>query len=96
VAAALLGDPAVLMFDEPVNGLDPEGVRWIRDLMRGLAKEGRTVFVSSHLMSEMALTADQVVIVARGRLVKETPMEALTRDGSLEDAYLELTSGRGL
>ncbi|GGN00812.1 hypothetical protein GCM10011609_44200 [Lentzea pudingi] len=96
VAAALLGDPRVLMFDEPVNGLDPEGVRWIRDLMRGLAKEGRTVFVSSHLMSEMALTADHVVIVARGQLVKETPMEALTRNGSLEDAYLELTSGRGL
>lgn len=96
VAAALLGDPRVLMFDEPVNGLDPEGVRWIRDLMRGLAKEGRTVFVSSHLMSEMALTADHVVIVARGQLVTETPMEALTRNGSLEDAYLELTSGRGL
>jgi ABC-2 type transport system ATP-binding protein len=96
VAAALLGDPQVLMFDEPVNGLDPEGVRWIRDLMRGLANEGRTVFVSSHLMSEMALTADHVVIVARGRLVTETPMKALTRNGSLEDAYLELTSGRGL
>jgi ABC-2 type transport system ATP-binding protein len=96
VAAALLGDPPVLIFDEPVNGLDPEGVRWIRDLMRGLAKEARTVFVSSHLMSEMALTADHVVIVARGQLVKETPMETLTRNGSLEDAYLELTSGRGL
>jgi ABC-2 type transport system ATP-binding protein len=96
VAAVLLGDPEVLMFDEPVNGLDPEGVRWIRDLMRGLAKEGRTVFVSSHLMSEMALTADHVVIVARGQLVKETPMETLTQNGSLEDAYLDLTSGRGL
>jgi ABC-2 type transport system ATP-binding protein len=96
VAAALLGDPPVLMFDEPVNGLDPEGVRWIRDLMRGLAKEGRTVFVSSHLMSEMALTADHVVIVARGQLVQETSMDALTRNGSLEDAYLNLTSGRGL
>ncbi|NKE59385.1 ATP-binding cassette domain-containing protein [Lentzea sp. PSKA42] len=96
VAAALLGDPQILMFDEPVNGLDPEGVRWIRDLMRGLAEEGRTVFVSSHLMSEMALTADEVVIVARGQLVKQTPMEALTENGSLEDAYLELTSGRGL
>ncbi|SER69225.1 ABC-2 type transport system ATP-binding protein [Lentzea xinjiangensis] len=96
VAAALLGDPEVLMFDEPVNGLDPEGVRWIRDLVRGLAEEGRTIFVSSHLMSEMALTADHVVIVARGRLITETPMEALTRNGSLEDAYLDLTSGRGL
>jgi len=96
IAAALLGDAPVLLLDEPVNGLDPEGVRWIRDLMRGLANEGRTVFVSSHLMSEMALTADHVVIVARGQLVKETPMEALTRNGSLEDAYLDLTSGRGL
>ncbi|SDF32431.1 ABC-2 type transport system ATP-binding protein [Lentzea fradiae] len=96
VAAALLGDPQVLMFDEPVNGLDPEGVRWIRDLLRGLADEGRTVFVSSHLMSEMALTADHVVIVARGRLVKETSIGALTEKGSLEDAYLDLTTGRGL
>jgi ABC-2 type transport system ATP-binding protein len=96
VAAALLGDPEVLIFDEPVNGLDPEGVRWIRDLMRGLAEEGRTVLVSSHLMSEMALTADHVVIIARGRLVTETSIEALTRNGSLEDAYLGLTSGRGL
>jgi ABC-2 type transport system ATP-binding protein len=96
VAAALLGDPRVLIFDEPVNGLDPEGVRWIRDLMRGLARDGRTVLVSSHLMSEMALTADHVVIVARGRLVEETSIEALTRNGSLEDAYLDLTSGRGL
>ncbi|ROT29698.1 ABC transporter ATP-binding protein [Micromonospora sp. HM5-17] len=72
VAAALLGDPPVLLFDEPVNGLDPAGVRWIRELMRGLAAEGRTVFVSSHLMSEMALTADHLVVIDRGRLLADT------------------------
>ncbi|MBT2369335.1 ATP-binding cassette domain-containing protein [Streptomyces sp. ISL-10] len=74
VAAALLGDPGVLLFDEPVNGLDPEGVRWIRDLMRGLAAEGRTVFVSSHLMSEMEMTADHLVVVGRGRLIADLSM----------------------
>ncbi|HWO61296.1 MAG TPA: ATP-binding cassette domain-containing protein [Umezawaea sp.] len=78
VAAALLGDPGVLLFDEPVNGLDPEGIRWIRDLMRGLAAEGRTVLVSSHLMSEMAVTADRVVVIGRGRLILETSMRELT------------------
>jgi ABC-2 type transport system ATP-binding protein len=78
VAAALLGDPGVLLFDEPVNGLDPEGIRWIRDLMRGLAAEGRTVLVSSHLMSEMAVTADRVVVVGRGRLILEASMRELT------------------
>jgi ABC-2 type transport system ATP-binding protein len=69
IAAALLGDPKVLMFDEPVNGLDPEGILWVRNLLKGLAAEGRTVFVSSHLMSEMALTADQLVVIGRGRLI---------------------------
>jgi ABC-2 type transport system ATP-binding protein len=73
IAAALLGDPPVLMFDEPVNGLDPEGVRWIRQLLRTMAAEGRTVFVSSHLMSEMALTADHLIIIGRGRLLADTP-----------------------
>ncbi|MFJ6676896.1 ABC transporter ATP-binding protein [Actinosynnema sp. NPDC091369] len=77
VAAALLGDPGVLLFDEPVNGLDPEGIRWIRHLMRGLAREGRTVLVSSHLMSEMALTADRVIVIGRGRLILEASMEDL-------------------
>ena len=77
IAAALLGDPSVLMFDEPVNGLDPEGVLWIRTLLRSLAADGRTVFLSSHLMSEMALTADRFVIVGRGRLIAETTMEDL-------------------
>ncbi|HEY1179815.1 MAG TPA: ATP-binding cassette domain-containing protein, partial [Phytomonospora sp.] len=78
IAAALLGDPAVLMFDEPVNGLDPEGVRWIRELMRGLAGEGRTVLVSSHLMSEMELTADRLVIIGRGKLIEDTTVGELT------------------
>ncbi|MEV4323577.1 ABC transporter ATP-binding protein [Microbispora rosea] len=78
IAAALLGDPAVLLLDEPVNGLDPDGVRWIRDLLRGLAAEGRTVLLSSHLMSEMELTADHLVIIGRGRLIADTPMRELT------------------
>ena len=73
IAAALLGDPPVLMFDEPVNGLDPDGVRWVRQLMRSLADEGRTVFVSSHLMSEMQLTADHLVVIGRGRLLADAP-----------------------
>jgi ABC-2 type transport system ATP-binding protein len=77
VAAALLGDPGVLLFDEPVNGLDPEGIRWIRHLMRDLAAEGRTVLVSSHLMSEMALTADRVIVIGRGRLVLEASVREL-------------------
>ncbi|HLN15374.1 MAG TPA: ATP-binding cassette domain-containing protein [Acidimicrobiales bacterium] len=72
IAAALLGDPGVLLFDEPVNGLDPEGIRWVRHLLRRLAAEGRTVFVSSHLMSEMAITADHLVVVGRGRLIADT------------------------
>ncbi|MBV9384327.1 MAG: ATP-binding cassette domain-containing protein [Streptosporangiaceae bacterium] len=81
IAAALLGDPPVLMFDEPVNGLDPEGVHWIRDLFKALAAEGRTVFVSSHLMSEMALTADRLVIIGRGRLIADTTVARLTEAG---------------
>jgi ABC-2 type transport system ATP-binding protein len=74
IAGALLGDPGVLMFDEPVNGLDPDGVRWIRQLIRTLATEGRTVFVSSHLMSEMQLTADQLVVIGKGRLIIDAPI----------------------
>jgi ABC-2 type transport system ATP-binding protein len=72
IAAALLGDPAVLLFDEPVNGLDPEGIRWVRTLMRTLAAEGRTVFVSSHLLAEMANTADRLVVIGRGKLIAST------------------------
>jgi ABC-2 type transport system ATP-binding protein len=74
IAAALLGDPEILMFDEPVNGLDPEGILWIRNLMRSLAAEGRTVFVSSHLMSEMEHTADHVLVIGRGRLIADCSM----------------------
>ncbi|GAB1327518.1 ATP-binding cassette domain-containing protein [Streptomyces sennicomposti] len=74
IAGALLGDPRILMFDEPVNGLDPEGIHWIRGLMKSLAAQGRTVFVSSHLMSEMALTADHLVVIGQGRLLADTTM----------------------
>ncbi len=75
IAGALLGDPGVLMFDEPVNGLDPDGVRWVRQLMRSLAAEGRTVFVSSHLMSEMQLTADHLVVIGRGQLLADAQVD---------------------
>jgi ABC-2 type transport system ATP-binding protein len=74
IAAALLGDPEVVLFDEPVNGLDPEGIQWVRELLRSLAEQGRTVFVSSHLMSEMALTADHVIVIGRGRLLEDADM----------------------
>jgi ABC-2 type transport system ATP-binding protein len=74
IAAALLGDPSVFLFDEPINGLDPEGIRWVRNLLKGFGREGRTVFVSSHLMSEMALTADHLVVIGRGRLIAEMPV----------------------
>jgi ABC-2 type transport system ATP-binding protein len=95
IAAALLGDPGVLLFDEPVNGLDPEGIRWIRDLMKSLAAEGRMVFVSSHLINEMAVTADRLVVIGAGRLLADTTVAELSvRSASLEDAFLELTSGR--
>ena len=82
IAAALLGDPEVLIFDEPVNGLDPVGIRWVRNLLRGLAREGRTIFVSSHLMSEMALTADEVVIIGRGCLIAQIPIDQLLAQSS--------------
>ncbi len=75
IASALLGDPATVMLDEPVNGLDPEGILWIRNLLKELANEGRTVFVSSHLMSEMALTADHLIVVGRGRLIRDVSTE---------------------
>jgi ABC-2 type transport system ATP-binding protein len=75
IAGALLGDPPVLLFDEPVNGLDPEGIRWVRTLMRSLAAQGRTVFVSSHLLGEMADTADRLVVIGRGKLIASTTVE---------------------
>ncbi len=82
LAGALLGDPGVLILDEPVNGLDPEGIRWVRGLLQSLAAEGRTVLVSSHLLSEMALTADHLVVIGRGRLVADTGTHAFIRDHS--------------
>jgi ABC-2 type transport system ATP-binding protein len=82
IAAALLGDPGVLLFDEPVNGLDPDGIRWVRNLLKQLAAEGRTVFVSSHLMSEMALTADEVVIIGKGRLIAQVLVTELLAQSS--------------
>jgi len=78
IAGALLGDPGVLLFDEPVNGLDPEGIRWVRNLLRGLAAEGRAVFVSSHLISEMALTAERLVVIGRGALIADTTVRDFT------------------
>jgi ABC-2 type transport system ATP-binding protein len=79
IAAALLGDPEVVMLDEPVNGLDPEGIRWIRDLLKSLAAEGRTVFLSSHLMSEMALTADHLIVIGKGKLIADTSVDEFVR-----------------
>jgi ABC-2 type transport system ATP-binding protein len=94
IAAALLGDPPVLIFDEPVNGLDPEGIRWIRNLMKSLAAEGRTVFVSSHLIAEMALTAERLIVIRAGRLLADTTVAQLSAtNASLEDAFLALTTG---
>jgi ABC-2 type transport system ATP-binding protein len=94
IAAALLGDPRVLLLDEPVNGLDPEGVRWIRNLLKSLAASGRTVLISSHLISEMALTADRLIVIGRGRLLADTTVTELTARGhSLEDAFFALTEG---
>jgi ABC-2 type transport system ATP-binding protein len=82
IAAALLGDPPVLLFDEPVNGLDPEGIRWIRMLLRALAGEGRTILVSSHLMSEMALTASHVIVIGRGHMIADSEVEDLIKRNS--------------
>jgi ABC-2 type transport system ATP-binding protein len=93
LATALLGEPEVLVLDEPTNGLDPAGVRWLRDLLRSMAADGRTVLVSSHLLSEVARTVDRVVVIDRGRLVAEGPVTDLTLAGeSLEDAFLRLTN----
>lgn len=82
IAAAMLGDPQILMFDEPVNGLDPEGILWIRKFMQSLAERGRTVFVSSHLMSEMALTAEHLIVIGRGKLLADTSTEAFINQNS--------------
>jgi ABC-2 type transport system ATP-binding protein len=94
IAAALLGDPRVLLLDEPVNGLDPEGIRWIRNLLKGLAAQGRTVLVSSHLISEIAATADDLIVVGQGRLLAQTTVAELSaHSNSLEEAFFRLTDG---
>ena len=90
IAGALLGDPRILMFDEPVNGLDPEGIHWIRNLMKSLAAQGRTVFVSSHLMSEMALTAEHLVVIGQGRLLADTSMADFIEQNSR--SYIRIRS----
>ncbi|MFI1400495.1 ABC transporter ATP-binding protein [Streptomyces sp. NPDC020681] len=96
IAGALLGDPEVLILDEPTNGLDPVGVRWLRDLLRELAAEGRTVLVSSHLLAEVTQYADRAVIIAGGRLRYQGPLSGLTENGrSLEDAFFSLVSDQG-
>ena len=94
LAAALLGEPEALVLDEPVNGLDPEGIRWIRGLLRGYADAGGTVLLSSHLMAEVAEIADDLVVIAAGRVVRRGPIGEVT-DGyaSLEDAFFGLTGG---
>jgi ABC-2 type transport system ATP-binding protein len=109
IAAALLGDPRVVVLDEPVNGLDPEGVRWLRNLLKRLATEGRAVLVSSHLMNEMAVTADHLLILGRGRLLADcstadfverytdprlyAATPAVARPALLEEAFMRLTAG---
>lgn len=90
IAAALLGDPRILIFDEPVNGLDPEGVKWVRETCRRLAGEGRTVFISSHLMSEMAQTADHLIVIGRGRILTSGPVDEVI--GSVTSDVVRVTS----
>ena len=96
IATALLGDPHVLLFDEPINGLDPEGILWIRTLLRDLAHEGRTVFVSSHLMSEMALTADHLVVIGRGRLIADSSTADLIAHSSQGYVHVRSPDAEGL
>ncbi|MER5547004.1 ABC transporter ATP-binding protein [Streptomyces sp. NPDC001118] len=96
IAAALLGDPKVLVFDEPVNGLDPEGVLWIRELMKRLAAEGRTLLVSSHLMNEMAVTADHLVVIARGRLLADMPMDDFIHQHSADSVLARVADPHAL
>ena len=88
IASALLGDPAVLIFDEPVNGLDPDGIHWVRTLLLALAAEGRTVLVSSHLMSEMALTADHLLVIGKGQLIADTSADEFVRSSSRQSVHV--------
>jgi len=92
IAAALLGDPGVVLLDEPVNGLDPEGIRWMRTLCKSLASEGRIVFISSHLMAEMALTADQLVVIGKGRLIAEMPVADFVANSSIQSFRVRVAS----
>jgi ABC-2 type transport system ATP-binding protein len=87
IASALLGDPQTVMLDEPVNGLDPEGIQWVRNLLKGLAAQGRTVFVSSHLMSEMAMTAEHLIVIGRGKLIADAPVQEFV-DGASKQSVL--------
>jgi ABC-2 type transport system ATP-binding protein len=96
LATALLADPEILILDEPANGLDPEGVHWLRGLLCGFAAEGGTVLVSSHMLAETAQTVDSVVIIDHGRLVTQSPLASLTAHGDLEDAFLQLTAHRSV
>ncbi|HWD75813.1 MAG TPA: ABC transporter ATP-binding protein [Solirubrobacteraceae bacterium] len=91
IASALLGDPSILILDEPANGLDPEGILWIRNLLKGLAAEGRTVFLSSHLMAEMAQTADHLIVIGRGRLIADTTVAEIVAQASKDAAVLVRT-----
>ncbi|MEV4940431.1 ABC transporter ATP-binding protein [Streptomyces zaomyceticus] len=96
IAAALLGDPPVLLFDEPLNGLDPEGVKWVRELFRRLAAEGRTVFVSSHLMSEMEHTADQLIVIGRGRLIAAESLAEFSARGTRRSVWVSTRDAAAL
>lgn len=96
LAAALLGDPRILVLDEPVNGLDPEGIRWVRGLLKALAAEGRTVLISSHLLSEMALTADRLIVIGRGRLAADTTTEEFIRQHSAQTVLVRAENAAGL
>jgi ABC-2 type transport system ATP-binding protein len=96
IASALLGDPGTLILDEPVNGLDPEGILWIRNLLKSLAAEGRTIFVSSHLMSEMALTASHLIVIGRGRLIADVGVDELTRMTSRDSVRVRTTEATRL
>jgi ABC-2 type transport system ATP-binding protein len=89
IASALIGDPPIVMFDEPVNGLDPEGILWLRATMRRLAEQGRAVFVSSHLMSEVAQTAEQLIVIGRGRIVADAPIDAVIAEHGLHNVYVK-------
>jgi len=92
IAVALLGDPETLIFDEPINGLDPDGILWIRNLMKSLAAEGRTVFLSSHLMNEMALTAEHLIVIGRGRIIADNSIEEIIQGNAVTSVRVRATN----